>query len=89
MEVPERPLYAGVVDLAGGLAQIGAIVGNGFNIYYDPLAAPNAYLGNQAYAFAKRWSAGAGAGTGSGGSLLVGLAGMGLGRFRKRCETMA
>jgi len=86
---PGAALYAGVVDLAGGLAQIGAIVGNGFNIYYDPLAAPNAYLGYQAYAFQNGGALMPVPEPGVVGPLLVGLAGMGLGRFRKRCETMA
>jgi hypothetical protein len=48
---PGAALYATIVDLDGGLGQIAAITGNGFNIYYDPANAANAYLGNQAHAF--------------------------------------
>jgi fibronectin-binding autotransporter adhesin len=49
---PGAALYATIVDLDGGLGQIGSITGNGFNIYYDPANAANAYLGNQIYPFA-------------------------------------
>ncbi len=37
-------LYVSSFLLAGGLSQIASITGNGFNIYYDPNAAGNAYL---------------------------------------------
>lgn len=48
---PGAALYATIVDLDGGLAQIGAITGNGLNIYYDPVNPVNAYLGNQIHPF--------------------------------------
>jgi PEP-CTERM motif len=43
-------VYVSVLELDGGLAQIGSITGNGANIYYDASAAGNAYLGDQDYA---------------------------------------
>ncbi|MFB3893323.1 MAG: beta strand repeat-containing protein, partial [Phycisphaerae bacterium] len=42
---PGGAMYVGVLDLAGGLAQIGAITGNGMDIIYDPKLPANAYLG--------------------------------------------
>ena len=43
-------IYASVLQLDGGLAQIASITGNGADIYYDPTQAGNAYLGDQTYA---------------------------------------
>jgi uncharacterized membrane protein len=45
-------LYTRGLVLEGGLAQIASITGNGFNIYYDPTAPANAYLGDNTFALA-------------------------------------
>ena len=42
-------LYVTVLDLDGGLAQLGSITGDG-HIYYDPAAPENAYLAGGTYA---------------------------------------
>ena len=47
---PGGALYVDVIDLEGGLAQIGSIAGNGLSIYYNPFSSENAYLGGQTYA---------------------------------------
>ncbi len=44
--------YTQKLILAGGLAQIAQITGNGCNIYYDPTDAANAYLNAQTYPLA-------------------------------------
>jgi hypothetical protein len=48
-------LYVGAIDLVGaggdvGAAVAGRIVGNGFNVYYDPALSDNVWLGGQTYA---------------------------------------
>ena len=45
-------IYVTVLQLDGGLSQIGSITGNGADIYYDPSNGANAYLGDQSYALA-------------------------------------
>jgi hypothetical protein len=42
-------LYVRILDLAGGVGQIGLIEGNGLNIYYDPAQPLNAYLNGMTY----------------------------------------
>ncbi len=44
-------VYVGVLELKGGLAQIGAVDGSG-NIYYDLREPANAYLGGKSYELA-------------------------------------
>jgi len=46
---PGAALYTRSLILEGGLVQISAITGNGFNIYYDPAASGNAYLNGGSY----------------------------------------
>ena len=48
--VPGGALYVGLLELATGISQIGAITGNGMNIYYDPSLAGNSYLESKSYA---------------------------------------
>jgi hypothetical protein len=43
-------VYVGVLQLDGGLAQIGSITANGADIYYNSGLAGNAYLDDQTYA---------------------------------------
>ncbi len=43
-------LYVGHIQLEGGLSQL-ASINSPFNIYYDPTAVGNEYLGGQTYAF--------------------------------------
>jgi hypothetical protein len=42
-------IYVDKLILEGGVAQISLITGNGFNIYYNPFDAANAYLGGASY----------------------------------------
>ncbi len=49
---PGGALYVRELALGGGLAQVGAISGNGLNLYYDPAAAANAYLGGGRFGLA-------------------------------------
>ena len=49
---PGAAFYAEQLIIEGGLPQIAAITGNGFNIYYDPLNAANAYLNAGTYPLA-------------------------------------
>jgi hypothetical protein len=46
---PTAALYVGLFELGDGLTQLGSIYSD-YNIYYDPNAAGNAYLGGQQYA---------------------------------------
>lgn len=45
---PGAALYVGLLDLAGGVDQLGEIMSD-FNIYYDPTLGANAYLGGATY----------------------------------------
>lgn len=49
---PGAAFYTQKLILAGGVAQIPLITGNGCNIYYDPTDAANAYLNAQTYPLA-------------------------------------
>ena len=42
-------LYVQQLLLGGGVAQIASIAGNGYNLYYKPFDAANAYLGGNTY----------------------------------------
>jgi len=42
-------IYVHWLDLVGGVEALSSITGNGMSIYYDPLAAGNAYLGGLSY----------------------------------------
>jgi len=46
---PGGALFVRNFILDGGLSQLSSVSGNGMNIYYDPLATANTYLGGQTY----------------------------------------
>ena len=42
-------LYVNILNLEGGVGQIGSIESGGLNVYYDPRSAENSYLGGRSY----------------------------------------
>ena len=77
-------LYVRILDLADGLGQLGDLVTNGLNIYYDPTAPENAYLMGETHDLDIAWLIPIPEPT-SGFLLLFGLASL----LVARCKTTA